>query len=108
MPFFDRKIDIPNYEFKGRQFNSYTDITYIHPVDKHVLVFGFNAVYDNFNDNSLSPPLPAWDETRATVGGYIQDSFDITASSRSRRVSGSMRSGITGFSRCREFRCFIA
>jgi outer membrane receptor for ferrienterochelin and colicins len=76
--FFDRRIDIPGYEFKGRQFDSYTDITYFHPVGKHFIAAGFNAVYDNFDDRSpiLAPKL---DETRTTVGGYIQDSFDVTS-----------------------------
>jgi len=78
LAFFDRKIDIPSYIFKGRQFNSYTDITYIHPVEKHVIVAGFNAVYDNFDDNSPAA-TPRISETRSTVGGYIQDSFDITS-----------------------------
>lgn len=76
--FFNRKIDIPNYEFKGRQFNSYTDITYFHPVEKHFIAAGFNAVYDNFDDRSpgLTPRLS---ETRTTIGGYIQDSFEVTS-----------------------------
>lgn len=77
--FFDRKIDIPAYDFKGRQFNSYTDLSYFHPVEKHALVFGFNAVYDRFKDNSIIAPLARRDETRTTVGGYVQDSFDVTS-----------------------------
>lgn len=76
--FFDRKIDIPDYHFEGRQFNSYTDISYLRTVNKHVLVFGFNAVYDQFRETpSVNTPLPR-DETRTTAGGYAQDSFTIT------------------------------
>jgi iron complex outermembrane receptor protein/outer membrane receptor for ferrienterochelin and colicins len=77
--FFDRKIDIPGYVFKGRQFNSYTDLSYFHPVEKHALVLGFNAVYDSFKDTSMIVPTARRDETRTTVGGYVQDSFDITS-----------------------------
>lgn len=76
--FFGRKIDIPGYEFKGSQFNSYTDVTYFHPIEKHALAIGFNAVYDNFDDRSPAV-TPRLSERRSTVGGYIQDSFDLTS-----------------------------
>lgn len=78
LAFFTREIEIPNYVFKGRQFNSYTDISYFHPVKKHALVFGFNAVYDRFREENFLFPNIRRDETRTTVGGYVQDSFDIT------------------------------
>jgi len=75
---FGREIEIPNYRFKGGQLNSYTDISYLRPVNDHVLIFGFNAAYDRFRENrATAPPLPR-DETRITFGGYAQDSFNIT------------------------------
>ena len=85
LAFYNREIEIPNYIFKGRQFNSYTDLSFVQPVKNHALVFGFNAVYDQFRESE--PPASAGgsnfnllkrDETRATVGGYVQDNFDIT------------------------------
>jgi iron complex outermembrane receptor protein/outer membrane receptor for ferrienterochelin and colicins len=78
LAFFNREIEIPNYSFKGRQFNSYTDISYLHPIKKHVLVFGFNAVYDRFKEKQDSSTLIPRDESRTTFGGYAQDSFDVT------------------------------
>lgn len=75
---FTRQIEIPDYLFKGRQFNSYTDISYFQPVQNHALVFGFNAVYDRFAENADSSSLIKRDETRTTFGGYVQDNFDIT------------------------------
>jgi outer membrane receptor for ferrienterochelin and colicins len=78
LTFFDRKIEIPDYLFKGRQFNSYTDISYLRTVNDHVLVFGLNAVYDQFRETlNINTPIPR-DETRTTFGGYAQDSFTIT------------------------------
>lgn len=75
---FDREIEIPDYRFKGRQFNSYTDVSYIRTINEHVLVFGFNAVHDQFRETPTSnTPIPR-DETRTTFGGYAQDSFTIT------------------------------
>lgn len=76
--FFDRQIEIPNYLFKGQQFNSYTDISYFHPIKNHFLVFGFNAVYDQFKENLNSINLTRRNEMRTTVGGYVQDSFNVT------------------------------
>lgn len=77
---FNRKIEIPDYRFKGRQFNSYTDISYFQPVKNHALVFGFNAVFDRFKEDSANTNLTSRDETRITVGGYLQDSFNVTES----------------------------
>lgn len=78
LAFFDREIEIPDYRFEGRQFNSYTDISYLRTVNDHVLVFGFNAAYDQFRETpNINTPIPR-DETRTTIGGYVQDSFTIT------------------------------
>lgn len=75
--FFDREIEIPDYRFKGRQFNSYTDVSYFQTFKNHALVFGFNAVYDRFRENPNPANLIRRDETRTTFGGYVQDNFDI-------------------------------
>ncbi|HWF88610.1 MAG TPA: TonB-dependent receptor plug domain-containing protein, partial [Pyrinomonadaceae bacterium] len=73
--FFNRKIEIPDYVFDGRQFNSSTDLSYLRTLNEHVLVVGFNAVYDQFRETPNSnTPVPR-DETRTTFGGYVQDSF---------------------------------
>jgi iron complex outermembrane receptor protein/outer membrane receptor for ferrienterochelin and colicins len=78
LAFFDRELDIPDYRFEGRQFNSYTDVSYLRTVNNQVLIFGFNAVYDQFREPPGSnTPIPR-DETRTTFGGYAQDSFTVT------------------------------
>ena len=77
--FFNRKIEIPDYQFNGRQFNSYTDVSYFQPVKNHALVFGFNAAFDQFKEKPNSTPATdRRDETRKTFGGYVQDNFDLT------------------------------
>lgn len=77
--FFNREIETPGYRFKGNQFNSYTDVTYFHPVKNHALVFGFNAVYDRFREKpQIGNEIFRRDETRTTAGGYVQDNFDLT------------------------------
>ena len=78
LAFFNRELEIPDYRFEGRQFNSYTDISYLRTVKDHVLVFGFNAVYDQFKETPTgSTPAPR-NETRTTFGAYAQDSFNLT------------------------------
>jgi iron complex outermembrane receptor protein/outer membrane receptor for ferrienterochelin and colicins len=75
LAFFTRKIEIPDYLFKGRQFDSYTDVSYFKTINNHALVFGFNAVYDQFRERESLLPR---DETRTTFGSYAQDSFNVT------------------------------
>jgi iron complex outermembrane receptor protein/outer membrane receptor for ferrienterochelin and colicins len=76
---FGRETEIPDYVFEGRQLNSYTDVSYFHPAGKHALVFGFNAVYDRFREaRGAAAGLTPRDESRTTLGGYAQDSFDVT------------------------------
>lgn len=78
LAFYNREIEIPNYRFKGRQFNSYTDVSFFKPVKNHTLVFGFNAVYDRFRESQNNTNPIKRDETRTTFGGFVQDSFEIT------------------------------
>jgi outer membrane receptor for ferrienterochelin and colicins len=78
LAFFKREIEIPDYLFEGDQFNSYTDVSYFHPVKNHALVFGFNAVYDRFKEGRDSSSLSPRDESRRTFGGYVQDGFNVT------------------------------
>ncbi|HET6978330.1 MAG TPA: TonB-dependent receptor [Pyrinomonadaceae bacterium] len=75
LAFFKRELEIPNYLFEGRQFDSYTDVSYFKTVNTHALVFGLNAVYDQFRESRSLLPR---DETRTTFGGYAQDSFNLT------------------------------
>ncbi|HEY8561278.1 MAG TPA: TonB-dependent receptor [Pyrinomonadaceae bacterium] len=79
LAFYDRRIETPGYLFKGRQFNSYTDVSYLKTVKSHTLVAGFNAVYDQFREAPDSPNPVKRDETRTTFGGYLQDGFEITS-----------------------------
>ena len=78
LAFFSRGIEIPDYLFEGAQLNSYTDVSYFHPVESHALIFGLNAVYDRFREGQDSGGLIPRDESRRTFGGYVQDSFDVT------------------------------
>ena len=78
LAFYNRRIETPDHRFKGRQFNSYTDISYFKTIKNHTLVAGFNAAYDRFRETPNATNPFRRDETRTTFGGYVQDGFDIT------------------------------
>ncbi|HEX6185633.1 MAG TPA: TonB-dependent receptor [Pyrinomonadaceae bacterium] len=78
LAFFRRETEVPDYVFEGTQLNSYTDVSYFQPAGKHALVFGFNAVYDRFREGRGGGNLVPRDESRRTLGGYAQDSFEVT------------------------------
>jgi outer membrane receptor for ferrienterochelin and colicins len=79
LAFFDRELTTPGYRFGGQQLNSYTDVTYFVPVEKHGLLFGFSASIDRFDEDTLGLVGPARDESRTTFGGYVQDTVDLTS-----------------------------
>ena len=75
---FDRKIEIPNYLFKGRQLNFYTDVSYFLPSHNHAFVFGGSAAHDQFREDETSSSLIRRNETRTAIGGFAQDNVIIT------------------------------
>ncbi|MCC6327473.1 MAG: TonB-dependent receptor [Acidobacteria bacterium] len=75
LAFFSRDLTTPGYAFGGRQFNSFTDISYWKTVGKHSLIFGGSAVYDSFRERN--PGVVPRDETSAAFGGFIQDTVDL-------------------------------
>lgn len=76
--FFNRDLNTPGYQFKGSQFNSFTDVSYFRVFGKHAVVFGGSAVHDHFQESGLDQPVGRRDETRTTIGGFVQDTVDIT------------------------------
>jgi len=78
LAFFDRDLTTQNYVFKGRQFNSYTDLSYARVFGKHAVVFGASAVHDQFHETTLNISFTPRDETRTTFGVFIQDTVDLT------------------------------
>ena len=78
LAFFDRDLTTPGYNFGGTQLNSYTDIAFFAPVRNHALVFGFTAAFDRFDEANALPDAAERDELRASFGGFVQDTVDIT------------------------------
>jgi outer membrane receptor for ferrienterochelin and colicins len=79
LAFFDRELNAPGYFFGGNQFNSYSDVSYSRLFGRHAMVFGGSVVHDHFREDGVSTSTLRRDETRTTVGGYVQDTIDITS-----------------------------
>ena len=77
LSFFDRKIDIPNYNFSGLNTNSFTDASYIFHQKLHTIITGLNLVYDNFKQ-SENGTANNQNAKSFTTGVYAQDTWDIT------------------------------
>lgn len=71
---FDRKINIPNYEFSGLNTNAFTDASLLFFKQKHTVIIGLNLLYDNFKQKNISN----LDAKSFTTGAYIQDTWDIS------------------------------
>ncbi|MCI9843172.1 TonB-dependent receptor domain-containing protein [Flavobacterium pectinovorum] len=74
LSFFDRKINIPDYEFSGLNVNAFTDASYVINKEKYTLISGANLVYDNFEQRN-SGVLNA---KSFTTGIYVQHTWDVS------------------------------
>lgn len=76
--FFSREIETPADRFKGDQFNSYTDLAYFMNFGNNSLILGANVVFDRFREHLFFPDAPDRSETRTTLGGFVQNTADLT------------------------------
>lgn len=74
LSFFDRKINIPGYEFAGFNTNIFTDASYLWNSKKQTVIAGVNILYDNFEQKIVS----ILDAKSFTSGAYIQQTWDIS------------------------------
>ena len=74
---FKRDIYIPNYSFKGINYNSFTDIAYVHTLKNQTIIVGGNFVYDKFKQTEISS-FPKRNFTSNTSGVYVQHTWDIS------------------------------
>lgn len=74
LSFFDRKINIPTYEFSGFNTNIYTDASYLWTTKKQIIITGLNFQHDDFKQQNIS----TLDAKSNTIGAYIQQTWDIS------------------------------
>lgn len=75
--YFDRNIEIPNFEFQGKQLGSFTEASYSINSEKMDWIFGANLFTDNFNEPSAVDSLSR-DYNFTTVGGFVQNTWNAS------------------------------
>ncbi len=73
LSFFDRKINIPGYNFGGVNTNSFTDLSLLVVKQKHTIIGGASIVFDKFRQDSSA----VLNTQTFTAGIYLQDTWDI-------------------------------
>jgi len=74
--YFDRRISVPDYYFSGKQFLSYSEVSYSLKTERHDWIFGLNLLTDDFTDLSETEKNRSY--TEATVGVFAQNTFNIS------------------------------
>ncbi|MBP6759248.1 MAG: TonB-dependent receptor [Flavobacterium sp.] len=74
LSFFDRKINIPDYQFSGFNTNAFTDVSYVWNTQNQTVISGLNIMYDDFNQRDVE----TLDAKSFTSGAYIQHTWDVT------------------------------
>ncbi len=74
---FDRVINTPGYKFDGSQTSSFTEASYSRHEDKTEWVGGANVFTDGFSEQKLTN-IPLRNYTQTTIGGFIQNTWDIS------------------------------
>ncbi|MBF9143638.1 TonB-dependent receptor [Hymenobacter properus] len=76
---FRRGVSTNTVDYAARQLSYYSEVSYLHRYGHHTLVGGLNVLGEDFQ------PLPAAsrtsllnDYTYATVGGFVQDDWQLT------------------------------
>ncbi|WP_397445629.1 TonB-dependent receptor plug domain-containing protein [Polaribacter sp. R77954] len=74
--FFDRDLTIPNFNFDGKQLNTFTEITYNKALTKTDWIFGGNLYTSNFDENDNASLQR--DQKDITFGTFVNNIFDIS------------------------------
>lgn len=75
--YFNREIGLPNYNFKGTNYNSFSDLSYVHNLKNQTLIIGTNFIYDRFSENDTLN-FPNRNFESKTGGIYAQHTWDIS------------------------------
>lgn len=93
---FNRTISIPGYSFKGVQKNTFTDISYLHNLNKHTFIVGANYWYDDFKENAAYSGISR-NSYVSTAGVFVQDTWDVSSKlsfENGLRIDGVRKYGI--------------
>lgn len=71
---FNRTITVPDYTFDGKQWSTYSEISYNNNQEKMDWVAGLNAYTDNFKEHPKDN-LEKRNYEQNTVGGFVQNTW---------------------------------
>lgn len=74
--FFDRNLSVPNFNFDGKQTNTFTEITYNRTSEKTDWIIGANLYTSNFDENDNAPLQR--DQKDVTFGAFVNNIYDIS------------------------------
>ncbi|MCB0746619.1 MAG: TonB-dependent receptor [Ignavibacteriae bacterium] len=74
--FFDRKLTLPDYLFRGTQFSTFSEAVYNLSANTGDWLFGVNLLTERFKDRSPVDIKKSFDDL--TVGSFIQNNFDLS------------------------------
>jgi len=75
--YFNRKINVPAYQFEGKQYGTYSEANYIHHNEKIEWISGLNLWTDNFKE-SRQTNVPLRDYSQITIGAFVQNNLHTT------------------------------
>ena len=74
--FFDRNLTVPDFNFDGKQTNTFTEITYNTASEKTDWIIGANLYTSNFDENDNAPLQR--DQKDVTFGAFANNIYDIS------------------------------
>jgi outer membrane receptor protein involved in Fe transport len=74
---FNRTITIPDYIFDGKQWSTYSEVSYNNNQEKMDWVAGLNAYTDNFKEYPKDA-FPKRNYDQNTLGGFVQNTWKAT------------------------------
>lgn len=74
--YFDREIDIPDYQFAGYQIASFSEISYLMENEPSQWIAGLNLFTDRFKEDRQNITASR-NYQHSTLGGFLQNTWDI-------------------------------
>lgn len=89
--YFNRTIGLPNYSFKGINYNSFTDISVNISKEKQTFIIGGNLIFDRFREEAATNAALRNFNTN-TAGLFAQHTWDI---SNKMKLESGLRTDMT-------------
>lgn len=92
--YFKRSIAIPNYNFKGSNYNTFSDISFVKNSNNQTIIFGGNFILDKFSEQNANLVLNR-DFKTTTCGLYVQHTYDF---SENIKLESGLRADLVSYS----------